>query len=118
MVANSESSNERESGRHADPNDEDGIEEEKLLETVLRETMGASSGEAVTLIFEVAKSSKYQDTTATEAVEEVVKAILKHCFGTRRFTSSFINRVACSLIDVPEAAIKLERLWQEARAIG
>ncbi len=118
MAINRESPNERNRELHVDREDEDSLEEKRLLETVLRETMGASHGEALKLIFKVAKSSKYKDTTATEAVEEVVRAILAHSFGAKKFSNSFIHRVACSLIDTPEAAIKLERLWQEARTSG
>jgi len=93
-------------------------EEQKLLETVLRETMGSSNREALELLFAVARQSAYPDTTHIGAVEEVVQAIVKNRFGNRHFTPRLIHRIACTLIEAPEATIRLERLWQEARAGG
>ncbi len=115
---NSEGRNEREREFHETSevsNDED---EQKLLETILRDSMSKSNGEALKLVFQVARASAYEDTSRIGAVEELVRAIIKSRFGTRKFPASFINRVACSLIDLPEAAVKLERLWQEARSSG
>jgi hypothetical protein len=93
-------------------------EEQKLLETVLRETMGSTNREAMELLFAVARQSAYPDTTHIEAVEEVVQAIMKNRFGSRKFPTHLIHRIACTLIEAPEATIKLERLWQEARTGG
>jgi hypothetical protein len=93
-------------------------EEQKLLEAVLRETMGSTNREALELLFAVARQSAYPDTTHIEAVEEVVQAIVKNRFGSRKFPPHLIHRIACTLIEAPEATIKLERLWQEARTSG
>lgn len=93
-------------------------DEQKLLDAVLRETMGSSNREALELIFQVARASSYDDTSRIEPVEEVVRAIVKYRYGTRTFSRKLIHRIACSLIEAPEATIKLERLWQEARASG
>ncbi len=115
---NSEGQNEREHEFHETPDVSSDKDEQKLLETILRDTMSKSNGEALKLIFQVARTSAYEDTSRIGAVEEVVRAIIKSKFGERKFPASFINRVACSLIDLPEAAVKLERLWQEARTSG
>lgn len=93
-------------------------DEQKLLETVLRETMGSTNREALELLFAVARQSVYPDTTHIEAVEEVVQAIVENRFGGRKFPPPLIQRIACTLIEAPEATIKLERLWQEARTSG
>ena len=98
--------------------DPGGSDEHHLLDAVLRETIGDSDREALDLIFAIARKSSYEDTTHIEAVEEVVQAIIKYRFGNRQFTPRLIHRIACSLIEAPEATVKLERLWQEARASG
>lgn len=92
--------------------------EESLLEAVLRETMGSSNQDALELILSVARESEYEDTTNIDAVAEVVRKIIKHRFGKRAFSERVIKRIANTLIEAPEAAIKLERLWQEARSSG
>ena len=93
-------------------------DEQELLDAVLRETLGSTNREALELIFEVARQSDYPDTTHIEAVEEVVQAIVKNRFGKRLFTRRLIHRIASTLVEEPEATVRLERLWQEARAGG
>jgi len=93
-------------------------DDQELLDAVLRETLGSANREALDLIFAVARRSSYPDTTHIEAVEEVVQAIMQNRFGKRLFTRRLIQRIAGSLIEEPEATIRLERLWQEARASG
>lgn len=99
----------------------DEFESEKdpqLLDAVLRETVGSGSRGSLELIFGVARASQYPDTSQIEAVEEVVLAIVQRKFGKLRFPRRLIQGIAGALIEVPEAAVKLERLWQEARARG
>ena len=90
----------------------------ELLELVLHETVAKGSRESLDLIFEVARNSQWEDTSHIEAVEEVVAAIVKRRFGPRRFSRRLIGRIARSLVEAPEATVKLERLWQEARFSG
>lgn len=118
MGTNSEGYNERGGESHETHEEIPDRDEQKLLETILRDTMGNSNSEILNLVFQVARASSHKDTSRIGAVEEFVRAIINRKFGSRRFPAGFINRVACSLIDVPEAAVKLERLWQEARASG
>lgn len=94
------------------------VDEENLLDAVLRETMGNSNQAALDLIFDVARKSEYADTSHIEAVEELVRAIMKRSFGTRKFSRRLIHRIACSLVEAPEATVRIERLWQEARSSG
>lgn len=94
------------------------LDEQSLLEAVLRETMGSSNREALEAVFQVARDSQYPDTSQVAAVEELVRAIMRSRFGSRKFTRRLIHRIACSLIETPEATIRIERLWQEARASG
>ena len=94
------------------------IDEQSLLDAVLRETMGNANHAALELIFEVARQSQYSDTTQLGAVEELVRAIMKESFGSRKIPKRLISRIACSLVEDPEAAVRIERLWQEARASG
>ncbi len=103
---------------YSEQSSSDRSDEQELLDTVLRETLRNNNREALELIFAVARNSEYPDTGSIHAVEEVVKAIMKHRFGNRQFTRRLIHRIACSLIEEPEATIRLERLWQEARASG
>jgi hypothetical protein len=93
-------------------------DEQQLLDAVLRETMGNANQAALELIFDVARKSQYPDTSRIEAVEELVRAIMRRAFGPRKFPRRLIHRVASSLIEAPEATIRIERLWQEARASG
>ncbi len=93
-------------------------DEQKLLESILRDAMGGANSEALKLVFQVAKASSFPDTSHIGAVEEFVRAVIRRRFGGRKFPAIFINRIACSLIEVPEAAVKFERLWQEARSGG
>ncbi|MEZ6136665.1 MAG: hypothetical protein R3C53_17350 [Pirellulaceae bacterium] len=104
--------------RYADTDDSDRRDEHALLDAVLRETMGTANQAALDLIFDVARRSEYSNTAEIKAVEQVVQAIIKFKFGARKFSSRLINRIACTLIETPEATVKLERLWQEARASG
>jgi hypothetical protein len=101
---------------YSDDSSDDDSGERSLLEAVLRETMGSTNQEALELIFSVARESKYEDTTTIEAVAEVVRKIIQHRFGERRFSERAIKRIAHSLVEAPEATIRLERLWQEARS--
>jgi hypothetical protein len=115
---NHEGRNYRDSSRHAEHNSTQDQDEQDLLETILSDSMSGSNGESLKLIFQVARASEYKDTSRIGAVEEFVRAILQQRFGGRKFSSGFVNRVASALIEVPEAAVKLEHLWQEARASG
>lgn len=99
-----------------EPKLEEDDEEHRLLESVLRVTMAAtSSGDALQLITDVARRSRFEDITDLRAVEEVVRAIVKKRFGERRLGSQLIRRVAEALIDDPEATVRLHRVWSEAR---
>jgi hypothetical protein len=93
-------------------------DEQVLFDAVLRETMERTDQAALELIFSVARKSSYPDTSRVEAVEELVRAIMKARFGARKFTRRLIHRIACSLIETPEATIRMERLWQEGRSGG
>jgi hypothetical protein len=115
---NAEENQERKPTQQPDEQETAASREQDLLETVLQETLGRSNSEALKLITEVARTSKFKGSTEVGATEEVVRAILKNRFGARKFSGSFISRVATSLMEIPEAAIRLERLWQEARASG
>lgn len=98
------------------PECHDDDEEHRLLESVLRETMAAtSSTDALQLISEVARRSKYPDVSEMRAVEEVVRAIIAKRFGERRLGGQLIRRVAELLVEDPEATVRLHRVWNEAR---
>lgn len=90
----------------------------ELLEAVLIETVAGSSRESLDLIFDVARASEYENTSQIAAVEELVDAIVTRRFGQRKFPARLLRRIAHTLIETPEATVKLERLWQEARASG
>jgi len=92
--------------------------DEKLLEKVLLESLDESSQAAIRLIFSVAQGSEYSDTTDIRAVEEVVQAIVNRRFGPGRIGKPLMRRVAVLLGETPEACIRLERIWQEARRGG
>lgn len=105
--------------QHVEAGDEaDEPVDSELLEAVLLETMTDSNRESLELIFGVARDSQYADTANIHAVEEVVQAILAKRFRRLHFSRRLLNRIAQSLIEDPEATVKLERLWQEARASG
>lgn len=93
-------------------------DESELLEAVLHETVANSNAESLELIFSVARASNFADTTQIGAVEEVVRAIIAKRFGNIKFSSRLIKRISQTLIETPEATVKLERLWQEGRASG
>ncbi len=88
----------------------------RLLERILQETISAEHAEALELIRGVARQSRYADTTDIAAVEEVVAAIIARRFKTRQPLPQLVRRVAHSLVEQPEATIRLERIWQEARS--
>lgn len=88
----------------------------RLLERILQETIAADDAAALELIRGVARQSRFPDTTEIGAVEEVVAAIIARRFGTRVPLPQLVRRVANSLVDLPEATIRLERIWQEARS--
>jgi hypothetical protein len=90
--------------------------DELLLERVLQETINADNVQALNLIQGVAKKSSYPDSTDVNAVMEVVRAIVDRRFGPNRIGQGLIRRVASSLSESPEASIRLERIWQEARS--
>lgn len=90
--------------------------ERSLLETVLSETMAESDQVAFDLVFSTARASHYSDTSQLGAVKEFVHAVLARRFPGRDFSSRLVTRIAYSLVDTPEATVRLERLWQEARA--
>lgn len=99
-------------------NSRDSNNDPELLEAVLRETLGNANQDSLNLILSVARDSQFPSSTRIEAAEEVVDAIVKHKLGNWKFSRKLIKRIANTLIDTPEAANKLERLWQEARASG
>lgn len=90
----------------------------ELLEKVLRETLSEGSKDSLELIFSVARTSKYEDTTRIGAVEEVVEEIVRRRLGIPKISRRMVRLIAQSLIEVPEAAVKLERIWQEGRFRG
>ncbi len=90
----------------------------ELLEAVLHETVANSDRASLELILDVARKSEYADTTDIRAVEEVVRAIVARRFGTLKFSRRMIQRISQTLVEDIEATVKLERLWQEARASG
>jgi hypothetical protein len=87
----------------------------RLLERILQETISTEQAGALELIRGVARQSQYTDTTDIGAVEEVVSAIIARRFGTRVPLPQLVRRVGSALIEQPEATIRLERIWQEAR---
>lgn len=89
-----------------------------LLERVVQETLQASSLESLQLIQAVAKRSRFRDTTDPASVVEVVRAIVDRRFGVGKIGQSLVRRVAHSLVESPEACVRLERIWQEARNSG
>ncbi|MCA9194415.1 MAG: hypothetical protein KDB03_21745 [Planctomycetales bacterium] len=97
---------------------EDLLEDSELLDAVLKETLNNSSHDALELIFDVARASRYENTTDIRAVEEVVREIVTRRLGMRKLSPRVIRVVAQTLIDEPEVAVKLERLWQEGRSRG
>lgn len=101
------------------PDDDDPSEDEdsnELLEKVVQETLNASNFEALNLIRAVAARSEYADSTDPGAVMEVVRAIVDRRFGVGRIGNSLVRRVGASLVDSPEATVRLERIWREARS--
>lgn len=94
----------------------EGDEERRLLERVLQETIDSSHAEAYALIRDVARQSAWGDSTRPEAVAEVVRAIISRRLGARTPPASLVRRVAASLMEIPEAVVRLERIWQEARS--
>ncbi len=88
---------------------------QELLERVLQETINADNLLSLKLISDVAAHSEYGDSTSIAAVMEVVQAIVDRRFGPNRIGRGLVRRVAHSLSESPEACIRLERIWQEAR---
>lgn len=88
----------------------------RLLETIIQETTGSENHESLNLVLNVAKQSRFEKGNSREAVEELVRAIVDHRFGAKKFSNRLVRGIATTLLESPEALNRLSKLWQEARS--
>ena len=88
----------------------------EILEAVLRETIDELSRDSLELVMQVAKSSNQQTANSLQAVQEIVERVVSQRLKLPGIPRSMARNIAQAILETPEAAEKLDRIWQEARA--
>lgn len=87
-----------------------------LLETVIQETIGTENRQSLDLVIRVARQSRFENGNSREAVEELVRAIVDHRFGAKKFSGRLVRSISTTLLESPEAVTRIAKLWGEARS--